>query len=271
MPGRVSSTPDHSVSTAAQIDHALAPCRRASAASRKTQVGILRRTNHAGMNRTRRRNGVPLADHIAEVAAVLFYQRGINVVGVDTIADEAGVTKRTLYRHYSSKDQLIAAALLHGPRIHFPGEGSPRERILGVFDDLIRFVGDPSYRGCPYINAAAELTSGTHPGRVIVEEHTARRRAWFRRRLEGMGIEDAVMLAEQLDVLFDGALANATKRGVPVPAQAARAAVEALIDARPYAQARLAPRVRNRVLIQEALDARPEILSASALGDRPPL
>ena len=183
----------------------------------------------ARVNRIRRRDGLPISEHIARVAAELFYQRGINVVGVDLIADRAEVSKRTVYRHFATKDELIAASLVHGPFIGFPKGGTPRDRLLGAFDALIRFVADPTYRGCPYINAAAELTSPKHPARVIVQERTERRRRWFKRRLDEMRLDDTELLAEELDVLFDGALANATKRQTPTPAVAARAAVEVLI------------------------------------------
>lgn len=188
------------------------------------------------MNRVRRRGGLPLPDHIATVAAALFYERGINLVGVDLIADRAGVSKRTVYRHFASKDNLIAASLELGPFVGFPNAGSPRERLLGAFDELIQFVAQPTYRGCPYINASVEITSPKHPARLIIQEKTERRRRWFKRRLEDMGLAQPEMLSEVLDVLFDGALANATKRRTATPAVAARNAAEALID-RPSARA----------------------------------
>jgi AcrR family transcriptional regulator len=175
--------------------------------------------------------GVPLADHIARVAAGLFYREGIHVVGVDRVAAEAEITKRTLYRYYHSKDDLIAAALRRSPKIRFPKTGSPREQILGAFDALSNALRDWKYRGCPYINAAAELTDRRHPARAIIEELTTRRREWFTQRAVELGATSPQMLGEQLDVLFDGALANATKRAVDTPALAARAAAESLIDA----------------------------------------
>ena len=189
------------------------------------------------MDRIRRREGVPLADHVASVAATLFYERGINVVGVDLVASRAGVSKRTVYRHFPTKDELVAAALLHGPFVEFPKDGTPRQRLVGAFDALVAFVGAATYRGCPYINAAAELTNPNHPARLIVQRQTERRRRWFKRRLDEMGHENAEMVAEELDILFDGALANATKRQSSTPALAARAAAERLIELRPLAQA----------------------------------
>ena len=99
---------------------------------------------------------LPLDRHIASVAAELFYQHGIHAVGVDRIASEASVTKRTLYRYYPSKDSLIAAALRYSPRIRFPSEGDPADQIIGAFRNVAGFLKDTSYRGCAYIIVAAE-------------------------------------------------------------------------------------------------------------------
>jgi AcrR family transcriptional regulator len=175
------------------------------------------------------RNGIPLSDHIATVAAGLFYREGIHVVGVDRVAAEAEITKRTLYRHFRSKDELVAAALRRAPRIAFPREGDPADRIAGAFRVMIDFLRRGAYRGCPYIIAAAELTDPHHPGRVVVREMTEKRHAWFRARAAEAGATDPAMLAEQLEVLFDGALAGASKRGETLPAEAALAAAQALL------------------------------------------
>src|SRR5579863_3795114 len=113
------------------------------------------------MNRAHR----PLERHIANVAAELFYKHGIHAVGVDRIALEAEVTKRTLYRYFPSKDVLIAAALKYSPRIRFPSEGDPAEQIVGAFRAVALFLKDTSYRGCPYIIVAAELIDPNHPAR----------------------------------------------------------------------------------------------------------
>jgi len=192
----------------------------------------------------RTHDGVPLGEHIAAVASELFYKDGIHVVGVDRVAAEAAVTKRTLYRYYGSKDDLIAAALRKSPNIEFPREGSPRERIAGAFRALAEMLRAEAYRGCPYINAAAELTNPKHPARALIEQLTTRRREWFAKRARELGAPDPEMLAEQLDVLFDGALANATKRRVDLPAFAALAAAEALVDAATSGPARRAASAR---------------------------
>jgi AcrR family transcriptional regulator len=174
--------------------------------------------------------GQPLRDHIAEVAAALFYSDGIHVVGVDRVAAEASVTKRTLYRHYRSKDALIAAALQAAPPMAFPREGSARDRILGAFEMLEGFLTGTRYRGCPFIIYAAELADPKHPARILIETLVYKRRAWFKRRAAEAGAADPEILSEQLDVLFDGALASGAKRGELKPVAAALAGARILLD-----------------------------------------
>jgi AcrR family transcriptional regulator len=166
--------------------------------------------------------GQPIADHIAEVAAGLFYRDGVHAVGVDRVADTAGVTKRTIYRHFRSKDELIAASLRRAPRIRFPSTGTPADRVLGAFEVLEQFLSGSKFRGCPYIIYTAELTDPGHPARRLIEMYIARRREWFRDRAAEAGACDPDAVAEELDLLFDGALASGAKRGNLVAAQTAK-------------------------------------------------
>ncbi|HEY0381834.1 MAG TPA: helix-turn-helix domain-containing protein [Candidatus Elarobacter sp.] len=166
--------------------------------------------------------GQPIPDHIAEVAARLFYRDGIHAVGVDLVAATAGLTKRTLYRHFRSKDELIAASLRRAPRVQFPEHGAPVERILGAFDQLETFLDGSEFRGCPYIIFTAELTEPGHPARRLIEHFLAKRRAWFRDRAAEAGLQNPDEVAEQLDVLFDGAAASGAKRGNLIAARTAK-------------------------------------------------
>jgi AcrR family transcriptional regulator len=166
--------------------------------------------------------GKPTADYIAEVAAALFYRDGIHAVGVDRIADTAGLTKRTMYRYYRSKDELIAASLRHAPRVPFPECGPPAERIVGAFTMLEEFLTGSQYRGCPYIIFTAELTDPGHPARRLIERLLAKRRAWFRDRAAEAGFAEPDRLAEELDLLFDGAVSSGAKRCDVVAAQTAK-------------------------------------------------
>ncbi len=163
-----------------------------------------------------------MANYIAEVAAGLFYREGLHAVGVDRVADTAGLTKRTIYRHYRSKDELIAASLRHAPRAVFPTAGDPLERIAGAFDSLEAYLTGTQYRGCPYIIFSAELTEPDHPARKLIEKLLVKRRAWFRDRAAEAGLVNPEEVAEELDVLFDGALASGAKRGDLVAARTAK-------------------------------------------------
>ncbi|HEX3465911.1 MAG TPA: TetR family transcriptional regulator [Candidatus Elarobacter sp.] len=175
--------------------------------------------------------GQPIADYIAEVAADLFYRDGVHAVGVDRVADTAGLTKRTIYRHFRSKDELIAASLRRAPRVRFPSSGAPAERILGAFALLEQFLAGTKYRGCPYIIYTAELTDPGHPARRLIETYIAKRRAWFRDRAAEAGVSDPETVAEELDLLFDGALASGAKRGNLVAAQTAQRMARLVLNA----------------------------------------
>jgi AcrR family transcriptional regulator len=163
-----------------------------------------------------------MPDYIAEVAAGLFYRDGIHAVGVDRVAATAGLTKRTLYRHFRSKDDLIAASLRRAPRVQFPESGEPAARILGAFDMLETFLDGSDFRGCPYIIFTAELTEHGHPARRLIEHLLAKRREWFRDRAVEAGLRNPDDVAEELDVLFDGAAASGAKRGDVIAARTAK-------------------------------------------------
>src|ERR1700736_6620309 len=103
------------------------------------------------------------AARILSAADRLFYRDGIRAVGVDAVAAEAGVSKRTLYNYYATKDDLIAAYLVARFKHIAPSDAPAREQILGYFDYLERALGSPTFRGCPYLNAVAELSDRKHP------------------------------------------------------------------------------------------------------------
>jgi len=171
------------------------------------------------------------AARILAAADKLFYTRGIRAVGVDTVAAEAGVSKRTLYNHYPSKDALIAAYLTARFRHIAPSDAPAREQILGAFDRLERILADGSFRGCPYVNAVVEIGDPKHQAAGIAVQFKEQRRLWYRALLERLGVEDAEGLATQLQLLAEGALAAALVRGDPSLARSARAAAEVLLDA----------------------------------------
>ena len=139
-----------------------------------------------------------MKDRILETADRLFYLQGIRAVGVDTIAAEIGISKRTLYNHFPSKDALISAYLERRFVQPRPSDKSPVEQILGTFNSLERRFASKDFRGCPFVNAVAELGSEDRSVRKVAVEFKESRRLWFRDQLVRLGVTDAEGLATQL-------------------------------------------------------------------------
>ena len=171
------------------------------------------------------------AERILATADKLFYAQGIRAVGVDTIAEEAGVSKRTLYNHYPSKDALIAAYLTTRFKHIAPSDAPAREQILGTFDRLERMFQTTGFRGCPFVNAVAEMGNPRHAACRIAAEFKEQRRQWFRELLLRIGVKDPDPLSVQLQILVDGAIATALVRNDPSIAGFARDAAATLLDA----------------------------------------
>jgi len=177
----------------------------------------------------RRRVGSP-AERILAAADRLFYQHGIRAVGVDAVAEEAGVSKRTLYNHYPTKDDLVAAYLVGRFRHIAPSDAPAREQILAYFDRLERDFRRSDFRGCAYVNAVCELSDPKHPAAGIALRFKEQRRQWYRTLLERLGVAKPDALARQLQLLTEGALSAHLVWGDPTLARAAREAAEVLID-----------------------------------------
>lgn len=159
--------------------------------------------------------GAITRERIVEAAADLFYAQGLRAVSADKIIERAGITKVTFYRHFPSKDDLIVAYLERRAAWERGAILGASEAAHGNVDETVRLVSEgigreactPGFRGCPFINAAAEYADADHPVRKVVEEH----RAWFRSMLEkltaSIGIDDPAV-AEELMMLRDGAMVS---------------------------------------------------------------
>jgi AcrR family transcriptional regulator len=169
---------------------------------------------------------------ILDAAAELFYREGINATGVERLAAESSVSKRTLYQHFPSKTAVVEEYLRSiEDRVANPLQGAdqtPRERLLAVFQAPTARGGP--LRGCPFHNAAVEA-AGTMPG---VQEIV---RAMKRNFIDGLtelaeqaGAADPRLLGNELGVLYEGAAALATSLDDGSPWAQARAAAETLID-----------------------------------------
>ena len=168
-------------------------------------------------------------ERILETADRLFYLRGIRAVGVDTIAAEIGISKRTLYNHFPSKDELIAAYLKRRFTQAPASDKPPVEQILGTFDRLERGFASKGFRGCPFVNAVAELGTEDRSVKKIAIAFKESRRLWFRDLLQQLGVADAEGLATQLTLLVDGSIAQDLVRDDPSMARAAKEAAKVLL------------------------------------------
>jgi AcrR family transcriptional regulator len=188
-----------------------------------------------------------MPERIMETADRLFYQQGIRAVGVDTIAAEIGISKRTLYNHFPSKDALISAYLERRFKPVPASDKPPAEQILGTFDRLERGFADKGFRGCPFVNAVAELGAGDHAVRKIAVAFKESRRIWFRDLLKQLDVADADGLATQLTLLVDGSIAQDLVRNDPSMARAAKEAAKVLLANAGVTTGSSSPRTRGPI------------------------
>lgn len=179
---------------------------------------------------------------IVQAADDLFYGKGIRSASMDAIAERAGVTKRTLYYHFRSKDDLIAAYLkardeptLVRYAIWLDAtKGTLADQISGVFRRLARVASNAKWKGCGFLRAAAELASTPgHPALKIGSAHKKKFESWLADRIDAEGLDDAALRARQLMVLLDGAVAQMLIHRDASYARAAGQAAAALLTKRP--------------------------------------
>jgi AcrR family transcriptional regulator len=175
---------------------------------------------------------------LLDTAATLFYQEGIRAIGVDTIVEQSGVGKATLYRHFPTKDALIAAYLEEGDRdwwhwfedVIAPYEGSPKDQLLAFFEACTQRLLQPEYRGCAFLNALAEFPEADHPARHNALSHERALRERLAQLSQAAGARDPEQLADQLLLVCNGALASAPLFGASSPAAQLTTIATHLID-----------------------------------------
>lgn len=174
----------------------------------------------------------PGASRVLDAASLLFYERGIHAVGVDTIAEAAGVTKKTLYDRFGSKEALVVSYLQHRDarwrehvaehlsRVPEPGIA----RVLAVFDAAIAWSDENSPKGCSAINARAEIGDG-HDGHPVFPE-VARQKSWlldlFAELCREAGASDADLMSKALMLLYEGAIVTVGMETFAAPFEVAR-------------------------------------------------
>jgi len=180
---------------------------------------------------------LPPRERILAVARELFYRHGIRAVGVEAIADAAGTNKMTLYRHFSSKDELVAACLRQfaaradalWERIETAHPGDAGAQLAAWVGAMGEHLGSADERGCAMCNAAVELPDRSHPARRVIEAFKSEQRDRLARLCSAAGAPQADLLADELFLLVEGARVSLQSVGPEGPAARFMRMAEAVI------------------------------------------
>lgn len=177
-------------------------------------------------------------EQIVTEALKLFYQNGFNATGVDRVIAEAGVSKKTLYNHFRSKDELILATLRKRDELfrnHLMREterlaSTPKAQLLAIFDVVEAWFHEKNFSGCMFINASAEFADANNPCHILCAEHKRLVCEYIRGLAAKAGVEDPKELSEQLNLLIEGAIVEAHVRGNKDSASRAKKMGEVLVN-----------------------------------------
>jgi AcrR family transcriptional regulator len=169
---------------------------------------------------------VPPRERIVAAACELFYRQGIRAVGVEAIAEAAGTNKMTLYRHFSSKDELVAECLRRvavkadalWDRIEAAHPADPRAQLTAWVAAMGGFLADTGERGCAMCNAAVELPDRAHPARAVIESFKAAQHDRLAQLCAAAGAPQPELLADELFLLAEGARVSRQSVGPEGPA-----------------------------------------------------
>jgi AcrR family transcriptional regulator len=179
---------------------------------------------------------VPMRERIVEAATELFYAQGLRAVSAEKIIAQVGITKVTFYRHFPTKDDLIVAYLERRAKWERDAIAQVRQ-VADDGPDAFRIIAEaigaescsPGFRGCPFINAAAEYADPDHPVRRAVDAH----RRWFRQTIQDLldeiEVPNSAQVADQLVMLRDGAMVSGYLSDPSTVAAALRSACRAVI------------------------------------------
>ncbi len=164
---------------------------------------------------------IPPRERLLAVASELFYRHGIRAIGVEAIAEAAGTNKMTLYRHFPSKDELVAECLrqvaregtLRWKRYEAAYPSDPLAQIRAWLAEMAEILAGENHRGCAIANAAIELPDKTHPARRVVEEYKLAQRGHLAQLCASAGLKDPELLADELYLLLEGARVTAQSVG----------------------------------------------------------
>ncbi|MCB8819855.1 TetR/AcrR family transcriptional regulator [Microvirga rosea] len=189
-------------------------------------------------------------EKIVSAAVKLFYSEGIRSVSVDAVAERAGVTKRTLYYHFESKDDLVAAYLEARDQPNLAlfrrwfsdTEGGLAAKVQAIFHNLARSARHPKWKGCGFLRTSAELANMPgHPAMKIGAAHKKKFEDWLKSVFETEGIQDPMRLARQVVLLLDGSFAVVLLHRDPSYMETAGEAAASLIEGAPRTGGTVSP------------------------------
>jgi AcrR family transcriptional regulator len=165
------------------------------------------------------RRGAPLKgepsarERILATASELFYREGIRAIGVDRVIAESGMSKASLYRTFDSKDALIAAFLTERDRLFWiwwdritaEHADNPHAVLEALLAGVVRQIGHPGFRGCPFLNTVTEFPDETHPGRIVARANKDEMRTRLAALCARIEVPHPERLAGQLCLLINGA------------------------------------------------------------------
>jgi AcrR family transcriptional regulator len=181
----------------------------------------------------------PPRTRILKAARELFYRHGLHTIGVDAVAEAAGTNKTTLYRHFASKDELIAECLREfGREVEIAWTqteqahaGRPRDQLLAWLRVIAVYKTSETDRGCALANAAVELPDTNHPARRVIEALKSRHRTLIVELCCRAGLRDPELLADELFLLCEGARLALQSLGPRGPAERLAEMFETLVAA----------------------------------------
>ncbi len=176
--------------------------------------------------------------HLVDTAIELFSAHGYHGTGIDRIAEEARVSKKTMYHHFRSKEELILAALRHHDgcfrnefmkAVNNQGE-TAYERLLAIFDVAHAWFSDNNFYGCMFINAIGEYSAPDSAIREVCKEYKRLTLSYIEELTEAANIPDAHAVAATIAILLEGSIVTAQVAGTPNAAENAKSAAKIIVD-----------------------------------------
>jgi AcrR family transcriptional regulator len=172
-------------------------------------------------------------DRIVETASRLFYTQGYNSTGINQVIKEAEIAKASLYQYFPSKEDLLIEYLsvtslstMHALRKEAARFQDPKEKVLALFDFLLKFSKQTGYQGCNFLNIASEIPRGNSKVKALVQNQKNQTRNLFAEILKPIGKDS---LADEMYLLFDGALVTSKVYGDLWPIKTSKKIVEKLL------------------------------------------